>query len=69
MRAQLAPITLVTACLSSALSSYKPGRKQIVTGLPLPAHGGERRHAERDHDVDLMVLFELVELPTAADFQ
>ena len=59
MRAQLAPITLVSIVVVQA------GRRQIVTGLALPTHRGQARHRQRDHNVDLVLLLQLVEPPAA----
>ena len=66
MRAQLAPITFVAGLPILPSSSIKqPRRKQIVTGFPLPTHRGQARHRQRDHNVDLVLLLQLVEPPAS----
>ena len=63
MRTQLAPITLVNSLLSSVVE--QAGSKQVVTGLPLPTHRGQACHRQRDHNVDLVLLLQLVEPPAS----
>ena len=68
MRAQLAPITFVARVFIVRISvvADQAGVKKIIRILRLPAHGGEARHAQRDDDVDLVRLLQLVETPAAA---
>src|SRR5262245_64647369 len=64
MRAQLAPITFV-AGLPILRVVEQPRREQIVAGLSLPTHRGQARHRQRDHNVDLVLLLQLVEPPAS----
>jgi hypothetical protein len=65
MRTQLAPITLVNSLLIVSIVVEQAGREQIVAGLPLPTHRGQARHRQRDHNVDLVLLLQLVEPPAS----